>query len=53
VDFENKLITIRVFNAKTMRQRQVGMTERLTRELTLLRTANQNPDALLLGIGST
>jgi integrase len=53
VDFDNKLITIRAFNTKTMRQRQIGMTERLTRELALLYAANPDPEALLFGIGST
>lgn len=53
VDFENKLITIRAFNTKTMRQRQIGMTKRLARELAVLYAKNTNPDALLFGIGST
>jgi integrase len=53
VDFENKLITIRAFNTKTMRQREVGMTERLASELAVLYAANPNPEALLFGIGST
>jgi integrase len=29
VDFENRLITIRAFNTKTMRERRVGMAVRL------------------------
>ena len=53
VDFDNKLITIRAFNTKTMRQRQVGMTERLTHELAILYPQNPDPEALLFGIGST
>jgi len=52
VDFDNKLITIRAFNTKTMRQRQIGMTERLARELAILYAQNPNPEALLFGIGS-
>jgi integrase len=52
VDFDNKLITIRAFNTKTMRQRQIGMTERLARELAILYAKNPNPEALLFGIGS-
>jgi integrase len=52
VDFDNKLITIRAFNTKTMRQRQIGMTERLARELAVLYAKNPNPEALLFGIGS-
>jgi integrase len=53
VDFDNKLITIRAFNTKTMRQRQVGMTERLASELAILYAKNPDPEALLFGIGST
>lgn len=33
IDFENGLITIEAFNTKTMRQRQVAMTDRLAAEL--------------------
>lgn len=33
IDFENGLVTIQAFNTKTMRQRQVAMTERLIEEL--------------------
>lgn len=53
VDFENKLITIRAFNTKTMRQRQVGMAERLTHELAIVYAQNSDPEALLFGIDST
>ena len=53
VDFENRLITIRAFNTKTMRQRQVGMTERLAGELAILYAQNPDAEALLFGIGST
>src|ERR1051325_3152997 len=53
VDFENKLITIRAFNTKTMRQRQIGMTDRLASELAVLCAKNPYPEALLFGIGST
>lgn len=52
VDFENKLITIRAFNTKMMRERRVGMTHRLTQELWTLYSQNPNPDALLFGIAS-
>ncbi len=52
VDFENKLITIRAFNTKMMRERRVGMTHRLTQELWTLYSQNPNPDALLFGISS-
>lgn len=33
LDFENRLITVRAFNTKTMRERTVAMTERLAGEL--------------------
>ena len=33
IDFENGLVTIQAFNTKTMRQRQVALTERLIEEL--------------------
>lgn len=33
IDFENGLVTIQAFNTKTMRQRQVAMTDRLIEEL--------------------
>ena len=33
LDFENRLITVRAFNTKTMRERQVAMSERLARAL--------------------
>lgn len=33
IDFENGIVTIQAFNTKTMRQRQVAMTERLIEEL--------------------
>jgi integrase len=52
VDFENRLITIRAFNTKMMRERRVGMTERLTRELAVLYAKNPDPDSLLFGISS-
>src|SRR5262245_35945360 len=48
VDFNSGLITIRAFNTKTMRERQIGMTERLTAELENLRE-NQDGD-LVFGI---
>jgi integrase len=51
IDFENRLITIRAFNTKTMRERQVAMTERLSRELELLReNTGQNSDELVFGV---
>jgi integrase len=48
VDFESGLITIRAFNTKTMRQRQVALTDRLKSELLQL---SQGPnDELVFGI---
>ena len=48
IDFESGLITIRAFNTKTMRERQIAMTERLTIELESL-TANRTGE-LVFGI---
>lgn len=48
VDFESGLITIRAFNTKTMRERQIAMTERLAIELECL-TANRTGE-LVFGI---
>jgi integrase len=53
VDFENRLITVKAFNTKMMRERRIGMTERLTRELEILYAKNPDPKALLFGISST
>ena len=33
IDFDNNVVTVQAFNTKTMRERQVAMSERLTREL--------------------
>lgn len=43
LDFESRIITVRAFNTKTMRERQVAMTERLARELMAI--AGQLPAA--------
>ena len=48
IDFESGLITIRAFNTKTMRERQIAMTERLAIELECL-TANRTGE-LVFGI---
>jgi integrase len=48
VDFETGLITIRAFNTKTMRERQVAMTDRLRSEL--LRLNVHQEDNLVFGI---
>jgi integrase len=51
IDFENLLITVRAFNTKTMRQRQIAMTLRLTNELQRLwEKSLQKTEALVFGI---
>ena len=51
IDFQNRLITIKAFNTKTMRERRVAMTERLVLELaSLYEQSNQNPGDLVFGI---
>jgi integrase len=51
VNFKDGVITIRALNTKTMRERQVAMTERLERELWLLYKAEgTEPDGLCFGI---
>lgn len=49
VDFEAGLITIRAFNTKTMRERQVAMTERLKAALAPL-ARHARPQDLVFGI---
>ncbi len=48
VDFDSRLITIRAFNTKTMRERQIGMTERLRAEL--MRLSETQDGELVFGI---
>jgi integrase len=51
VDFDRRLITIRARNTKTLRERTVGITERLCRELMRLwEKANGVMDSLVFGI---
>jgi integrase len=51
VDFQNRIITIHAFNTKTMRERQVAMSARLTLELRgLWEKSTQNRDDLVFGI---
>jgi integrase len=53
VDFDDSVITVAAFNTKTMRERQVSMTARLSAELESLYTRSaKNPDALVFGITS-
>ena len=52
IDFENGLIAVQAFNTKTMKERQIAMTGRLTQELQRLFEKSANdPDALIFGIG--
>lgn len=55
VDFENDIISIRAFNTKTLRERQVAITSRLKKELvSLFDKSDKNPESLVFNIsGST
>jgi integrase len=51
IDFKEGLITIRAFNTKTMRERQVAITQRLLKELQrLYKDSNKNPEGLVFNI---
>jgi integrase len=51
IDFNNRLITVQAFNTKTMRQREVGMSARLTVELERLwKKSDKDATALVFGI---
>lgn len=51
VDFDNRLITVAAFNTKTMRERQVSMTTRLSLELEkLYGQSPKHADGLVFGI---
>ncbi|HEX8171427.1 MAG TPA: site-specific integrase [Thermoanaerobaculia bacterium] len=49
VDMTTGVVTVRAFNTKTMRQRQVEITPRLAAELRELRLNEPSPDALVFG----
>jgi integrase len=54
VDFERRLITIRAFNTKTMRERTIALTDRLERELKhLYEDGTPGPEGLVFGITDT
>jgi integrase len=54
VDFDNGIINVRAFNTKTMRERQVAMTQRLDEVLRALhKKAPPDPDGLVFGIKDT
>lgn len=51
VDFELRLITIQALNTKTLKKRQVAITQRLYAELTILwKNSDKNFDSLVFGI---
>jgi len=50
LNFDEGVITIRAFNTKTMRERQVSMTTRLKLELESLRKGREDLEALVFGI---
>lgn len=51
IDFINRLIFVRAFNTKTMRERQVALTTRLSAELEQLQAKSKKaPDALVFGV---
>lgn len=53
IDFDRQVITITAFNSKTMRERKVGMTPRVAKELAALRESrNLSLDALVFGLRS-
>ena len=52
VNFDAGIITLRAFNTKTMRERQLSMTIRLRQELEELHASSPNLDALVFGIKS-
>jgi integrase len=54
IDFENKLIVVKAFNTKTMRERTVGITPRLEKELCALYEASPHDlNQLVFGITDT
>jgi integrase len=51
INFEDQIISIQAFNTKTLRERQVAITSRLSQELfTLWQNSSRNPDELVFGI---
>jgi integrase len=50
ISFDEKILTVRAFNTKTMTAREVAMTTRLERELWQLYKAARSRDALVFGI---
>lgn len=50
IDFENRIITVRAFNTKTMRARSVAVTSRLAIELERRKASMKDSDALVFGV---
>src|SRR5215470_17167302 len=50
LDFQNRVITVRAFNTKTMRERHVAMTERLAQELAPISERLSEEGAPVFGI---
>lgn len=51
LDFDNRLITVRAFNTKVMRERQVAMSARLARELEkIIQKLPESEDVTVFGI---
>ncbi len=51
IDLENRVISIRAFNTKTMRQRQISMSSRLAAELQVIwEQSNKNPSESVFGV---
>ncbi len=54
IDFANRMIFVRAFNTKTMRERQVAMTERLSQELVkIYESSNKSSDELIFNIATS
>jgi integrase len=51
IDFQERMITVKAFNTKTLKERQVAMTERLSGELIkMYKEAPKEPTVLVFGI---
>jgi len=51
VDFENRIMNVQALNTKTLRQRQIALSSRLTQELLTLKQASSgDSDSLVFGI---
>lgn len=51
IDFQERVLTVQAFNTKTLRERQVAISDRLSRELTILfESSSKYLDGLVFGI---